>query len=155
MARGRLRGFNPERLRQHREARNLSQQELATAADVSVSSVQNWEAGTHCPDLAAANKLARALSIDIRELINLSPDDVRLVDLRTCTGRYRADVADELGWTLPQLGSIERGERTPTTQQRDELADLYQVEPAAIDAAHERTVAHRKAVIAAKITSSD
>lgn len=117
--------------------------------------MQNWEAGTHCPDLTAANKLAAALSIAIRELIDLPPDDVRLVDLRTCTGRYRADVAHELGWTLPVLGSIERGERAPTAQQRDELANLYEVEPAVVDVAHERTLAHREAVIAAKITSLD
>jgi transcriptional regulator with XRE-family HTH domain len=154
LARGRVRGFSPEHLRKLREARTLTQQELATAAQVSVSSVQNWEAGTHCPDLTAANKLAVALSIAIRELIELPPDNVRLVDLRTCTGRYRAEVARELGWTLPVLGSIERGERAPNAHQRDELANLYEVEPAIVDAAHERTVAHREAVIAAKITSS-
>lgn len=40
-----------EKLKQRREALNVTQRQIALALDVTVTTVQNWEAGRHIPKL--------------------------------------------------------------------------------------------------------
>jgi transcriptional regulator with XRE-family HTH domain len=40
-----------EKLKQRREALNLTQRQIALALDVTVTTVQNWEADRHIPKL--------------------------------------------------------------------------------------------------------
>lgn len=154
MAKAVLRGFSPAKLRALRARIGLTQSELATAAGVSTGSIQNWEAGKHGPDLAAARRLVEVLAVSVAELIELADEQRTLADLRTSTGQYQADVAAELGWSVATLAALERGDRPPHATQRAQMARTYTVDLAAVDAAVQRTAEHRSAEIAAKIKNS-
>lgn len=148
------RGFSPKRLRALRARTGLTQAELATAAAVSTGSIQNWEAGKHGPDVAAARRLAEVLTATVADLIELPEDQRTLADLRTSTGQYQTEVAVKLGWSVATLAALERGDRPPHAAQRAELARAYAVKLAAVNAAVDRTAEHRAAVIAAKVANS-
>jgi transcriptional regulator with XRE-family HTH domain len=57
-----------ERVRQLREARKLSQEKLAQAADLTTSFVSTLERGRKTPSLTTVLKLARGLEVDAAEL---------------------------------------------------------------------------------------
>jgi XRE family transcriptional regulator, regulator of sulfur utilization len=57
-----------ERLRRLRQARGLSQSELAKAAGVPVGTLRGWEYGRRTPLLDAAARLADALGCTLDEL---------------------------------------------------------------------------------------
>lgn len=59
-----------ELLKKLREDAHLTQQELAVAADMSVSMVSKAEAGKHHPEVGTMKKLAAALSVDVQRLID-------------------------------------------------------------------------------------
>jgi transcriptional regulator with XRE-family HTH domain len=61
------------RLRQLREAADLSQAKLATAVGVTPRTVQNWEYGKRTFDFESAWKLADALGITLDELAGREP----------------------------------------------------------------------------------
>lgn len=63
------------RIRKFREARNLSQKELAQMIGVSNSRVSNWEQGINRPDADIIVSLCHALTVSPSELL-----DVRLCD---------------------------------------------------------------------------
>lgn len=60
--------FN-ERLKELREQRNLTQEQLAKASGVSSRMIQRYEYGVSRPRLDAAEKLAKALSVSADELL--------------------------------------------------------------------------------------
>ena len=56
--------FNGAKLREIREARGLSQDELARQARVAIGSIKNWEKGATKPrDDEALNRLSRILGV--------------------------------------------------------------------------------------------
>jgi transcriptional regulator with XRE-family HTH domain len=57
-----------ERLQELRQAKGLSQSQLAKATGVPVGSLKNWEQGIRLPRLDAAWQLAKALGITLDEL---------------------------------------------------------------------------------------
>jgi transcriptional regulator with XRE-family HTH domain len=57
-----------QRLQELRERAGLTQPALAEAAGVPVGSLRNWEQGLVLPQLPAAYRLAKALSITLDEL---------------------------------------------------------------------------------------
>lgn len=57
------------RLRELREARGLSQSQLAQLVGVDQSDLSHIEAGRHDPRLDTALKLARALGVSVEELV--------------------------------------------------------------------------------------
>ena len=59
-----------ERLRQLREAKGLSQQQLAIKMFVNRSSIARWESGTRMPDLFLINRLSKCLDVEPAELIS-------------------------------------------------------------------------------------
>ena len=58
-----------ETLKQIREEKNLSQQELAKKLEVAQSTVAMWEASQRTPKLSELNRLARILNITINRLL--------------------------------------------------------------------------------------
>jgi transcriptional regulator with XRE-family HTH domain len=54
-----------DRLQRLRHAAGLSQNQLATAADLPVVSLRNWERARRLPGLDAAAKIARALGVSL------------------------------------------------------------------------------------------
>jgi transcriptional regulator with XRE-family HTH domain len=59
-----------ERVRQLREARKLSQEKLAQAANLTTSFVSTLERGRKTPSLTTVLKLARGLKVDAAELFS-------------------------------------------------------------------------------------
>ena len=57
-------------IRQLREARNLTQAELAQTIGVSSKTVSKWETGRGLPDISLLQPLAQALGISVIELLN-------------------------------------------------------------------------------------
>lgn len=59
------------RIREKRVERNLTQQQLADAMDVSYQAVSNWERGTSMPDISKLGDLAGILQCSVDELLGL------------------------------------------------------------------------------------
>ena len=64
-----------ETLKELRESKNLSQQQLANYLYVNRSSISNWESGRRIPDIIILSRLAQVLNIDISELTCVIDDD--------------------------------------------------------------------------------
>lgn len=64
-------------IRAHRDAAQLTQNQLANLADVDASGLQSWEAGRALPGVPSLVKLADKLGIDPGVLIT----DIRVDDL--------------------------------------------------------------------------
>ncbi len=58
------------RLRFLRAQRQMTQEQLATAADISVDFLSLIERGRNAPSFSNIDKLARALKISVKELFN-------------------------------------------------------------------------------------
>lgn len=59
----------PKNIKRVREARGLSQADLARAIKKSRSSVQEYEAGEHEPRLDVLRRIAAVCSVDLAELV--------------------------------------------------------------------------------------
>lgn len=57
-------------LKELRKERNLTQEQLAEALNVSGRTVSRWETGNNMPDLSILVELADYYDVDIREIIN-------------------------------------------------------------------------------------
>lgn len=102
-----------ENLRALRDAADLTQEQLAQAADVQQSDISKWENDQTRPDLTSAIKLAKALKISL-DLVVLGLDpsyDAIVRDLiRHASGKHS---------TLP-TGGVDRDPATTRVQQRPE-----------------------------------
>jgi len=63
-----------DRLKDIREGKNLTQEELANLSGVSARSIQRYESGASRPRVEAAEKLAKALNVSVNEI--LGSDDM-------------------------------------------------------------------------------
>ena len=65
------------RVREHREAFALSQQEFAEASGISRATLSKIEQGRIYPSMQVRKKLARALGVGPQELWNVRPEDLQ------------------------------------------------------------------------------
>ena len=79
-----------EKLRQYRQAKGWTQDDLAKRSGYSRSSIINWEKGTRAPRTADIDKLAIVLGIQPRNLLVDDTEDAKGNDIPTGT------------WLLPQ-----------------------------------------------------
>lgn len=66
-----LRAQFGQRLRYLRRQRNLTQEQLAEAAAISVDMISNIERGINAPSFETIEKLARTLSIPVKALFEV------------------------------------------------------------------------------------
>lgn len=61
-----------EKLKQRRQALNITQQQVANELGVSVTTVKNWEAGRHIPKLylPQTKALCDLLNVTLEELVD-------------------------------------------------------------------------------------
>lgn len=60
-------------LKEAREQKNLSVEDLAAAANVSTQTIQEIEAGTARPSTTVVLKLVKALGVPANEIVELAP----------------------------------------------------------------------------------
>ena len=70
-----------ERLKELRNKKNLSQQQLAELVFVDRSSVARWESGTRMPDAIMIARLSKCLDVDVADLLDESDDKSLVVIL--------------------------------------------------------------------------
>ena len=58
-----------KRIRDGRNAKNMTQMELADKLGVSFQAVSNWERGASMPDISKLSDLSEILSISINEIL--------------------------------------------------------------------------------------
>ncbi|MBQ8641704.1 MAG: helix-turn-helix domain-containing protein [Clostridia bacterium] len=58
-----------ENIRKHREARRVSQEEMAQALNVTRQTISSWETGRTEPDLDTLHRIAQYLEVTVEELI--------------------------------------------------------------------------------------
>ena len=132
-------GFDPRLLRSAREAAQLSQTALAKAADVHVSSIEEWEAGRQVPRVENVAALAQALRLRPGDLLRPAEGvPVRLQQLRAAAGKSQQQVALAAGLLRTTYSSIERGETgSLTDSDARALADALGVTVEQVRDAHQ------------------
>jgi len=69
-----LRAKFGRRLRQLRRQKDLTQEQLAEAAEVSVDFISNVERGINAPSFESIERLAKALGVELKELFDFQQD---------------------------------------------------------------------------------
>lgn len=110
---GRLRGFDPARLRAARAKAGMTQEQLSIRAGVARSAVTAWEAGRNAPDPRRAAAVARLLEIRIVDLTALEEGDALPADFRAWVGLTRSGLSSVTGIGVTPLAEIERFLRRP------------------------------------------
>ncbi|WP_394675129.1 helix-turn-helix domain-containing protein [uncultured Chryseobacterium sp.] len=64
------------RVRQYREARNWSQEDLAMRLDTTQTTISNIESDKNIPNSLLLNKIAQELQVDINDLLNDSANNI-------------------------------------------------------------------------------
>lgn len=110
MSRRVLRGFSAHEFAAIRGRAGMSVSDLSRMADVAVSTIHHWEAGTRSPQVDILAAVMKVLDAPIEAVVLIPPD-----------GRYPGDWRVMKGLTQPQLA---RAAQLPTvTIQRIERAD--------------------------------
>lgn len=92
-------------LRSLRTQAGMSQEELASKAEVSRASVQNWEGGRREPRRAELRRLAAALGVDVATLTQAGE----------MTPLTREQIAERRAQLLSALAELDRLERDQST----------------------------------------
>jgi len=64
------------RVKQYREARNWSQEDLAVRLDTTQTTISNIESDKNIPNSLLLNKIAKELEVDINDLLNDSSNNI-------------------------------------------------------------------------------
>ena len=119
--------LEPERLRAARVRAGLTQAELARAVGVAGGErVSRWELGTSSPSTAMRARLAKALSLDLEELLpQRGPADLRR--LRAEAGLTLAELAERGGLSKGTIKRWEAGSGLPVRAPLDNVAAALDV----------------------------
>ena len=116
-----------------RERKGLTQQELAVRVDVAQATVANWESGRREPDINILIRIAKLFNVTLDELVmkELTPPIPmyarNLAYLRRKHGMTQADVANLLGVSKATSCKYENGDVEPNVEQLIKLAEFFGV----------------------------
>lgn len=144
MPRSGVRGFRADRLRDLRVRAGLSADDLAAKVGSSRQAVSTWEVGRSTPPPAMLGRLAAALETSVAALVPLPASQVRLADLRVLAALSQNEAAKLIAISPTLLGEIERGQKPPTEERIQAMAQAYGVTDRSIEEAWERTQQHRR-----------
>lgn len=99
--------FDPVRLRQLREAAQLSQAELGAAIGTDDTTIAKYETGVRIPNAQRAVRLAGAVNATPEDLLG---QPVTLAQLRITKGLLQRDAASAAGLVRTRYSMLERGE---------------------------------------------
>ncbi len=100
--------FSPSKLREARNRRGLTQVQLAALLGQVQAGYSRYETGNQKPSASTLLKFAKALRVDVDELLEPGPTDMAL--LRARRGLSQQDVADHLGMSRGWYRRIESRE---------------------------------------------
>ena len=135
MTKHKVRRLNMEnRIKELRECRNISQEELATALNTTQQSISLYESGDREPKLKICQKLADFFNVSVPYLQGFETQvPNRLRELRRSHGLTLKDTAEKvkeqeaLIITADALAKYERGDREPKLEILQKLADFFDV----------------------------
>lgn len=143
MSRG-VAGFSPAAMKRARLGSRLTLVQLAANMGVGENTVQRWEAGTSQPIPQHLRALAKALDLDVRDLlprrVSANPS---IKDLRELAGKSLEESAMDSGVSRSSIRRLERGVAHLHTGRVAALADAYGVTEAELIRAATASVAAR------------
>lgn len=145
VSRSGVRLFSGARLRQFRERKKLSVDDLAGLSGVSRQAISTWETGRAQPTPGPLLRVAAALQTTVPDLVPIPSGEVTISDLRVRVGLTQGEAASGLGISATLLVDIERGRKPLNDSRVDALADLYQVPVDEIRSAWQRAIDTREA----------
>jgi transcriptional regulator with XRE-family HTH domain len=126
--------LDADRLKAARRNAGLTQADLAKRIGVSQARISSWEQGERHPDAFRLHGLAKALELDVLDLLPKgAPVTLRVLRLRV--GLNQAELAQRLGMPRSTWSAIERGELAVPTDDIGRLAKLLGVDAARVVAA--------------------
>jgi transcriptional regulator with XRE-family HTH domain len=138
MARPTYRGWRGDRLKQLREARGYTQDQLAVLIGAQPTMISKWERNAVIPVAENVARLAEALDVSPQEFTDADRAEGSLIDLRVWSGRTRQQAAELAGLTAHRLLSIERAIVRPRPDELRRLGEVYEISAEAVDAAWQR-----------------
>ena len=122
-------------IRSLRQKRNMTLQELAKKADISVSYLSEIELGKKQPSLETINKLSQALNISREGLISTNSSagglGARVLFLRQEKELSLSELAEKVGISASYLCQIENGKVMPALSTLKNIAKALDVKPRA------------------------
>lgn len=120
-------------IRSLRQKRNMTLQELAKKADISVSYLSEIELGKKQPSLETINKLSQALNISREGLISTNSSagglGARVLFLRQEKELSLSELAEKVGISASYLCQIENGKVMPALSTLKNIAKALDVKP--------------------------
>lgn len=148
MSRRPLQGFLPDRLRELRIERDLSQGELALRAEVSTAAISAWEVGRSTPNVDKLLAVVAALAVEgahrglstvtMADLISIPEDARTLRNLREVIGKTQPQLAAEIGVSTGLLAALERGHAGLSERVASSVAAALGIPVEDVTAAYER-----------------
>lgn len=133
-----IRGFRPQGLRAARKAAELKVADLARLARIGVATIERWEAGSTSPQIDKLAAVAKVLTVEIDELIDIPADQRFPGDWRNLIGLTQPQLGAQAGLDTSTVGRIERGETDLTDKTAVPLAAALGIDVAELRASHER-----------------
>ena len=120
-------------IRQLREARGMTQAELAQQIGVSSKTVSKWETAKGLPDITLLQPLAQALGISVIELMNGQPIANRNVSANLLRGKFYVcplcgNILQATGSALVSCCGVTLPPLTPEEPDEDHTITIEQVE---------------------------
>lgn len=131
-------GFRGPVLRELRESRGWTQEQLAVRVRAFPTMVGKWERDEVKPGASSVAKLARALEVPAQTFSGDDPASLSLVELRVRSGLTRAQAARAGGLSERRLRQYEHLSCQPSAEHAEVLAALYAVDPALLLASYRR-----------------
>lgn len=138
MPRPSYRGFRGPLLRELREARGWTQEQLAVRLRVFPTMIGKWERGTVAPGTSNIAKLSALFDVRPQDFSDVDPAGLSLVELRVRSGLTRPQASTFSGISQRRLTQYEHSTCRPTDADAVELGRMYDVLPPVILDSYER-----------------
>ena len=116
------------RIRELRESRNVSQEELATTLDTTQQSISLYESGKREPKLEVWQKLADFFDVSVPYIQGFDEHGPnRIKKLRQLKKVSQGNLAKVTGLTNQAISQYENGKRNPNEKVWQQLADYFDV----------------------------
>lgn len=138
MSRRVLRGFSPQEFAAIRTRAGLSVSDLARIADVAVSTIHHWEAGTRSPQVDILASVMKVFDAPIEAVVLIPADDRYPGDWRVMKGLTQPQLARAAGVTTVTIQRIERADYPLSDKNAENIAAVLDISTHEYRAAYQR-----------------